>query len=355
MGRDDGATRASIQRRAIAGEGARVRLWPDRQETREQLARLEKILTHLEKGVEDHGRALGTQQVSVATLGERLTAVERQLSGLGAQQEAHFVDVGTSVGAVGSGIGESLDKVRRLLKGLRRSDKGLTQDIRKLLGRLAQLGRAFDASVDGRFLELAQPLVKSKRTMLGYDRLFTLWQAAGNTVHLNLPAAEVGTFRGGSAALLAAALRTFAGSERELHVVDTFEGHLDSTFSEHDPELQRGKFRQVSYEDVREYLAAFPNLLVHKGDAASVIKRWPERRYSLIHLDVDLYRPTLECLEYFGPRLAEGGIIVMDDYEAPTCPGVSRATHEYLAGTPAFQTWRLQAEQVVLVKRGQIS
>jgi O-methyltransferase len=332
-----------------------VRLWPDRQETREQLARLEKVLKHLEKGIQDHGRALGAQQASLTTLGERLTAVDQQLSGLGAQQEARFVEVRKSVDAVGTNIGESLDKVRRLLKWLRRSEKGATQDIRKLLGRLAQLGRAFDTSLDGRFMELAQPLVKSKRTMLGYDRLFTLWQAAGNTVHLNLPAVEVGTFRGGSAALLAEALRTFAGSERELHVIDTFEGHLDATFSEHDPELQRGKFRQVSYDDVREFLAAFPSLHVHKGDAASVIKDWPERRYSLMHLDVDLYRPTLDCLEYFGPRLAEGGIIVMDDYEAPTCPGVSRATHEYLSTTPAFQTWRLQAEQVVLVKRGQIS
>lgn len=325
-------------------------LWPDRRETREQLARVEQTLERLNKSIQDQTRAMDQQQATLAALGERLACMEHQLSTVATDHGTRFAEVERSVQKVGLHAGESLDKVRRLLKGLRRSEKGVTQDMKKLLGRLAQVGRAFDTAVDRRFLDLAQPLVASKRTMLGYDRLFTLWQAVGNTFHLDLPVVEIGTFRGGSAALLAGALRTFAGAERELHVVDTFEGHLDSTFSEHDPELQRGKFRRVSYEDVREYLAAFPSLHVHKGDAASVITQWPDRQYSLVHLDVDLYRPTLECLEYFGPRLAGGGIIVMDDYDAPTCPGVSQAAQEYLAHTPSFQRWTVAAEQAVLVK-----
>jgi hypothetical protein len=106
----------------------------------------------------------------------------------------------------------------------------------------------------------------------------------------------------------------------------------------------------VSYENVREYLAAFPRLTVHRGDARSVVRAWPERRYGLVHLDVDLYQPTLDCLEYFGPRVVEGGVIVMDDFGSPTCPGVPRAVHEYLARAPVFYTWKLAAEQAVLVK-----
>jgi predicted O-methyltransferase YrrM len=188
--------------------------------------------------------------------------------------------------------------------------------------------------------------------MLGYDRLFTLWQAAKNMAPLGLPVVEVGSFRGGSAALLAEALRMGAGEPRELHVVDTFEGHIDATFSAHDSEEHRGKFRDTTYDDVRAFLAAYPGVQVHKGDATAVIASWPERRYALVHLDVDLYRPTLDCLEYFGPRLAAGGVLVMDDYESPTCPGVSVAVQEYIARVPGFQTWRLQAEQMLLIRAG---
>jgi predicted O-methyltransferase YrrM/uncharacterized coiled-coil protein SlyX len=324
-----------------------VRPWTSGRETRERLARLESsAAAQLE--------ALHTHAAALEALADRMTRLEQQLAGLGTRLEARA----EAESADASHRGDSLAKIETMLHGLgrtvkraRRSEKGATRDVKGLLGRLARLGAAFDVTLDARFMEVAQPLVATRRTMLGYDRLFTLWQAAGNTAHLDLPAVEIGTFRGGSAALLAQALKTFAGTERELHVVDTFEGHLDSTFTEHDPELQRGKFRTVSDQDVREYLAGFPRVHVHKGDAASVVRSWPDRQYGLVHLDVDLYRPTLECLEYFGPRLAEGGIMVLDDYEASTCPGVSRAASEYLARMPAFQTWRLQAEQAVLVKR----
>jgi O-methyltransferase len=323
-----------------------VSLWFGGRKTQEQL-------TRLEQRAEDQVRALAEQQSALKTLGERLTRFEGQLSSISARLEARMDDVRTSMNTAGAEQGESLDQVRRSLKRVRRMEKGIEQNLKKVIGRLAQVGSAFDLSVDERFLAIAQPLVSSRRTMLGYERLFTLWQAAGNVAGLNLAAVEVGTFRGGSAALLAQAMRTFTGVDCELHVVDTFEGHLDSTFSEHDPEEQRGKFRGVTYENVREYLAAFPRLTVHQGDASSVVRGWPERRYALVHLDVDLYRPTLDCLEYFGPRLVEGGVIVMDDYGAPTCPGVRHATHEYLVRTPVFHTWKLAAEQAVLVKHSE--
>jgi predicted O-methyltransferase YrrM len=316
-------------------------------EAQERLARLEQRAA-------DHGRALADQQAALttalATLAERLSRVEGQLSSIGARFDARVDDVRASISAAGAKQDDSLHQVGQSLKRVRGMEKGIQQDLKKVIGRLAHVGSAFDLSVDERFLAAAQPLVSSRRTMLGYERLFTLWQAASNVAGLNLAAVEVGTFRGGSAALLAQAMRTFAGVDCELHVVDTFEGHLDSTFSEHDPEEQRGKFRGVSYENVREYLAAFPRLTVHRGDASSVVRAWPERRYGLVHLDVDLYQPTLDCLEYFGPRLVEGGVIVMDDYGAPTCPGVRHATQEYLARAPVFQTWKLVAEQAVLIK-----
>jgi hypothetical protein len=327
-----------------------VTLWRSARELRERLTRLETLL-------HDQTRVAADQQRAVRTLQERLAAVERDVSGLGTHLEASFAEMRRSIGAVGAAVDRSLATLGATLRDLERAEvktgraeKGLTQELRRLQQRLARVTSAFDLSVDERFVSVAGPLVEARRTLLGYDRLYTLWQAAANVAHLDLPSVEIGTYRGGSAALLAQALQLFGGQDRELHVVDTFEGHLDATLSEHDPQHQQGKFKDVDEADVRRYLGSFPGVRVHKGDATTVVAGWPERRYALVHLDVDLYLPILGCLQYFGPRVADHGVIVVDDYEAPTCPGVSRAVREYLELTPVFQLWRLQVEQVVLIK-----
>ena len=243
---------------------------------------------------------------------------------------------------------EALTGIRKSLKSFRGSEK---RGIGRVAVLLARLKAAYDVSLDERFLDVATPLVQSRRTMLDLDRLFTLWESARNAAAVDGAAAEIGTFRGGSAALVAEALRRFGGTPRELHVVDTFEGHLDASFSAHDDEVQRGKFQQTQFEDVKAFLGGYPGAHVHMGDGPMVVAAWPERRYSLVHLDVDLYQPTLDCLRYFGPRLSPGAVLIVDDYEAPACPGIRVAVEEHLAADPGFQTWRLRAEQIVLVKR----
>ena len=61
--------------------------------------------------------------------------------------------------------------------------------------------------------------------------------------------------------------------------------------------------------------------------------------------------PTLTCLEHFGARMSPGGVIVLDDYESMKCPGVPKATIEYLEQTHGFQAWDMRTEQLMLVKR----
>jgi hypothetical protein len=55
---------------------------------------------------------------------------------------------------------------------------------------------------------------------------------------------------------------------------------------------------------------------------------------AFVHIDVDLYEPTRESLEFLYPRVASGGIIVCDDYGFISCPGAVRAIDEYMAGRP---------------------
>jgi len=48
--------------------------------------------------------------------------------------------------------------------------------------------------------------------------------------------------------------------------------------------------------------------------------------YKFVHIDVDLYHPTKDSLEYFWPRMALGGIIVTDDYN---WPGAKKAFEDF--------------------------
>jgi hypothetical protein len=76
---------------------------------------------------------------------------------------------------------------------------------------------------------------------------------------------------------------------------------------------QPGHFK-ASEQWVRSNLSKFPDIHYHPGWIPSTFYDLPERNYRFVHVDVDLYEPTYACLEYFYPRLHEGGIIISDDF-----------------------------------------
>ena len=46
------------------------------------------------------------------------------------------------------------------------------------------------------------------------------------------------------------------------------------------------------------------------------------------------------------------GVIVLDDYDSPTCPGVREAAEEFLdANEDAFHVWQPLTKQLLLVRR----
>jgi hypothetical protein len=205
---------------------------------------------------------------------------------------------------------------------------------------------------DEQFAALADEVKAHGRTMLPRKRLWMLWQCIGNVVPLEGAAAEIGAYQGGSAYFIAASFAARLGHEVRLEVIDTFAGHPPGKLSAHDSPVHADetKFAATSFESVTDYLGAFEQVAVHQGEFAAVAPELPEQRYRLVHVDVDLYLPALECLEYFGTRLVRGGIVVLDDYGKPSCPGIRRAAEEFLAGG-GYQTWNALTRQLVLVKR----
>lgn len=207
---------------------------------------------------------------------------------------------------------------------------------------------------EDKFYRLADKVLDDGRTYLSYDRLFTLWQAIRLSFPLGLSNAEVGSFRGGSAWFLAAAIRELKQAELPFHIFDTFEGHDASTITEeYDANHRAGKFADTDYEEVKRYLSIFEQLQVHKGEFSQSVKALPEQRFGFVHIDVDIYQSTLDCLDYFAPRLASGGVIVIDDFNAPTCPGVNRAVREFMVTSHGAEFFMFHplTEQLLLIKK----
>lgn len=90
---------------------------------------------------------------------------------------------------------------------------------------------------------------------------------------------------------------------------------------------QPGAFA-ATLDQVRENLRAYPGIAFHPGWIPDAFEALPERDYRFVNIDVDLYEPTLETLEYFYPRLRRGGMMVSDDY---SWPGARRAIDAFAA------------------------
>jgi O-methyltransferase len=239
----------------------------------------------------------------------------------------------------------SYDELRDELARVRR-------DVSAIRKRIERRGVVVDVG-DAEFRKLAEEVVSLKRTMLREDRLWILWQATQNAAPVTLAAAEVGTFRGGSAYFIAAALRHARGEEVHIDVIDTFEGHVAGSVTalDHETHSAPGKFRDTSFDDVVAYLSPFARTVVHKGDFESVAPELAESHsYGFVHIDVDLYEPALASLRWFGERVPVGGVIVVDDFGAPKCPGIKSATDQFRAEMPQFHAWHPHTEQLVLAK-----
>ncbi len=209
------------------------------------------------------------------------------------------------------------------------------------------------------FYTVASPVIESGRTLFDYNRLYTLWNATQDVLkHVKqynhqmkpIPIAEIGVYKGGSSYFLASAFQHLLGYEVPMHVFDTFEGH-PSRLTKDDPGQVEGGFGDTNYDEVKAYLAPFKRLEVHKGEISESVKILPEIYYGLVHIDVDSYLSTLDCLRYFGSRIAPGGVMIIDDFNTPMCPGVKKAVLEYLEENKGFKVGYCQTEQLVLVKR----
>lgn len=137
--------------------------------------------------------------------------------------------------------------------------------------------------------------------------------------------AELGVYKGDSAAALHE-----MDQQRNFHLFDTFEG-----FKQIDLAGESGKaatyttrnFADTSIEKVKARLKS-DKFKFHQGYFPDTTKDLENGSFALVNMDADLYNPTRAGLEFFYPRLAKGGLIIVHDYN-PDWPGIMQAVDEF--------------------------
>lgn len=163
------------------------------------------------------------------------------------------------------------------------------------------------------------------------DRRWMLYQLLRLSSRVSGDTAECGVYKGAGSFLVC----RFAGQNslnRCHHVFDSFEGL--SRPSKNDGTYWREGDMAYALEAVKANLTEFDEVVYYPGWIPDRFDEIADRDFSFVHVDVDLYRPTLACMEFFYPRLNQGGVLLCDDYGFTSCPGATEAIDRFLRDKP---------------------
>jgi hypothetical protein len=199
------------------------------------------------------------------------------------------------------------------------------------------LGRVHDVKVPG-----SLP-VKKELSPTGAANINILMNLIEVTRHLEGDIADCGVYRAASTVGMGLYLRE-RGIRKTIYGFDSFEGFDEVTFhsdlslggvenedrNEHgfsstSLRLVEGKVRRFRLKNV-QFVPGYFNVSFPRFNS--------KVRFSLVHLDVNLYDSYRDCLEFFYPRTVPGGVILVDEYNDPPWPGCNRAVDEFLGDKP---------------------
>jgi O-methyltransferase len=148
--------------------------------------------------------------------------------------------------------------------------------------------------------------------------------------------AEAGVANGEFAALINRAF-----PDRKLYLYDTFEGfnELDKKYEIENNYTSeqfftnqkdfRGKGREKNIEGIRLRMQHVGNCIFRKGYFPESAISDIEETFAFVSIDMDLYKPIFAALQFFYPRLNQGGIIFLHDYNHREFKGIKIAIEEF--------------------------
>ena len=172
-------------------------------------------------------------------------------------------------------------------------------------------------------------LIKSN-TLVDLYRCYELWNLVIDTKEIVGDILEVGVWRGGTGALMAAATMQ-TNSPSMVYLADTFSGVVKA--GEMDTLYRGGEHADTSESSVIQLLAdvGADNYQLLKGvfpDDVLTLPNINQLKLRFCHIDVDVYQSGLDVFQYIWPLMSSGGIVVFDDYGFWGCEGITNLCNE---------------------------
>lgn len=169
-------------------------------------------------------------------------------------------------------------------------------------------------------VQLSMSILTEQELQNDYVRLATLELICRRLENVSGAAAELGVYRGFFARCINQLL-----PERELYLFDSFEGFRENAGAS---ESFQAAHANTGIEKVLAIMPNPENIIVKPGFFPESLNGM-EEQFCLVSLDVDFEETTLAGLQYFWPRLAKGGYLLLHDWGSPKLPGVAKALVRY--------------------------
>jgi len=156
------------------------------------------------------------------------------------------------------------------------------------------------------------------------ERLYVVKQLAEYCSTIEGDFAECGAYLGSSAFFIA------KQRSKKVYLFDSWEGLSDPTIQD-GTYWKKGDLRS-DLEKAMQNLRHFENVEYLKGWIPSRFNEVQNKTFSFVHIDVDIYEPTKDSLNFFWERLTPGGVLICDDYGFENCPGARKAMDDFFAG-----------------------
>lgn len=180
-------------------------------------------------------------------------------------------------------------------------------------------------------------------TMSSVERIIAAIRAAAYVAKNRVPGdvVECGVWKGGSSMAIARSLFDSGDTSRRICLYDTFEGMTEPSNADVDwmniPAAAGKKahwgYQPVTLAEVKKNLslAGYPEerLIFVKGRVEETLPPKAPKVISILRLDTDWYESTKHELQHLYPRLASGGVLIVDDYGYYA--GAGQAVDEYFA------------------------
>lgn len=189
-------------------------------------------------------------------------------------------------------------------------------------------------------------------TLVDVYRCWELWHLLGQVRDVQGDVLEVGTWRGGTGALLGRRA-TDLGLRAEVFLCDTFRGVVKAGAA--DRNYRGGEHADTDALVVAELLGRLEldNVSILQGifpeDTGAEIAG---RSFRLCHIDVDAYESARDVLHWAWPRLTPGGVVVFDDFGFPSTTGIARLVHEEESAPDRVCLQNLNGHAVFVKTRG---